>query len=224
MKMASQDLERTIIFRENQVTELIIENAGCFQKVLWQMLQQIEGVCESTIFLTEEDQILSWGKNVEIIMNPLQLEINQKKVLNRLYQNLNHIVQEKGYYLKFNELLSEITGLLTEIEYDADISLAYSMNVEAVQLFKMLDVKIEIEGKTLLERLIEYIKILSEFLQYKLVVFVNIKSYFNEKELELLYQTAHYAKIYLLLIESCERKTLLNENRIIIDNDMCEIL
>ena len=224
MKMASQELDRTITFQENQVNELIIENVGFFQNFLCQMLQQIEGVCESSIFLTEEDKILSWEKNVEIIINPFQLDINQKRVINRLYQNLNNIVQEKGYYIKLNELSAEITGLLTEIEYDADISLEYSMNIEAVQIFKMMDVKIEMEGKTLLEKLIEYIKILSELLQYKLVIFVNIKSYLNEEELRLLYQAAHYAKIHVLLIESCERKTILNENRIIIDNDMCEIL
>lgn len=224
MKIASQELDKVIIFQENQVNELIIENVGLFQRFLWQILQQIEGSCESSIFLTEEDKILSWEKNVEIIINPFQLDINQKKVLNRLYQNMSNIVQEKGYYLKLNELSSEIINLLTEIEFDGDISLNYSMNIEPVQIFKMMDVKIETEGKTLLEKLTGYIKIVSELLLYKLIIFVNIKSYLNEEELSLLYQAAHYEKVHLLLIESCERKTLLKENRIIIDSDMCEIL
>lgn len=224
MKMAFQELERTIIFNENQVNELIIENVGFFQSFLWQILKQIEGNCEDSIFLAENDKMLSWEKNVEIIINPFRLDINQKKVITRLYQNLNNIVQEKGYYLKVNELAAEITGLLSEVEYDADISLNYSVNIEAIQIFKLMDVKIEMEGKSLLEKLIEYIKILSELLQYKLVIFANIKCYLNEEELGLLYQAANYAKIHLLLVESCERKALSNENRIIIDKDMCEIL
>lgn len=224
MKIASQELEQVIVFQENQVNELIIENVGLFQRFLYQILQQLEGSGESSIFLTEEDKILSWEKNVEIIINPFQLDINQKKVLNRLYQNMSNIVQEKGYYLKLNELSAEIIDLLTEIEFDGDISLDYSMNIEPVQIFKMMDVKIETEGKTLLEKLTEYIKIVSELLQCKLIIFVNIKSYLNEEELELLYQAAHYAKVHLLLIESCERETLLKENRIIIDRDMCKIL
>lgn len=224
MKIASQELDRTIIFQENQVNELIIENVGLFQRFLWQILQQIEGSDESSIFLTEGDKILSWEKNVEIIINPFQLDTNQKKVLNRLYQNMFNIVQEKGYYLKLNELSAEIINLLSKIEFDGDISLDYSMNIEPVQLFKMMDVKIETQGKTLLEKLIEYIKVVSELLQYKLIIFVNIKSYLNLEELSLLYQAAHYEKVNLLLIENCERKALLKENRIIIDSDMCEIL
>ena len=224
MKMASQELDRAIVFQENQVNELIIENAGLFQRFIRQILQQIEDDSESSIYLTEGEKILSWEKNVEIIINPFCLDINQKKLLNRLYQNMSNIVQEKGYYLKLNELSAEIISLLTEIEFDGDISLNYAMNIEPVQIFKMMDVKIETEGKTLLEKLTEYIKMVSELLQYKLIILVNIKSYLNEEEINSLYQTVHYAKVYLLLIENLERETLLKENRIIIDNDMCEIL
>lgn len=224
MKMASQELDRAIVFQENQINELIIENPELFQRFIRQILQQIEGDIESCIYLTEGEKILSWEKNVEIIINPFCLDINQKKLLNRLYQDMTNIVQEKGYYLKLNELSAEIISLLTEIEFDGGISLDYAMNIEPVQIFKMMDVKIETEGKTLLEKLTEYIKMLSELLQYKLVILVNIKSFLNAKELNLLYQSAHYAKVHLLLIENFERVTLLKENRIIIDSDMCEIL
>lgn len=224
MKIASQELNRTIEFQENQINELIIENAQLFCRFLEQILQQVNGTGDDIIFLSEEDKILSWEKNVEVVVNPFQLDINQKKILNRLYQNLSDIVQENGYYVKLNELSAEMIKLVSEIEYSAGISLTHSMNVEALHIFKMLDIKIEADGKSVLERLIEYMKVVSELLHYKLLVFVNLKSYLNKEELEMLYQTAYYEKLHVLLLESSERNYSLGESRVLIDRDMCEIL
>lgn len=224
MKIASQQLDRTIEFQENQINELIIENAQFFSGFLEKMLQQINGIGEDTIFLTEGEKILSWDKNVDIIINPFQLDINQKKILNRLYQNMADIVQENEYYVRLHELSTEIITLLSEIEYNAGISLTHIMDVEAIHIFKMLDVKIETEGKSVLERIIEYIKIVSELLHYRLIIFVNLKSYLSKEELEMLYQAAYYEKIYVLLLESSERNYFLGESRVLIDSDMCEII
>ena len=91
-------------------------------------------------------------------------------------------------------------------------------------LFKQLDVKFETNPENLLEKLIDYICVISEVFGKKVFVLVNMKSYFTKDELNMLYKKMFYEKIYLLLIENHDNNDIIEEERVtIIDKDMCVI-
>lgn len=95
---------------------------------------------------------------------------------------------------------------------------------DVTDLFKQLDVKFETNPENLLEKLIDYICVISEVFGKKVFVLVNIKSYFTKDELKLLYKKMFYEKIYLLLIENHDNNDIIEEERVtIIDKDMCVI-
>lgn len=54
-------------------------------------------------------------------------------------------------------------------------------------------------------------------------VFVNLKTFLSKKDLQHLYEFANYQKMYLVLMESCEREKIDGEKTFIIDKDECII-
>ena len=85
-------------------------------------------------------------------------------------------------------------------------------------------VKIENETETVLDGLIEYIKILSQMMFVPILFLVNIKSYLSKEEVLELYKMARYHKVHLVLLESIEREIIDFEQLFIIDKDLCLIV
>ena len=75
-----------------------------------------------------------------------------------------------------------------------------------------------------LERIIDYIKIHSEFVKTKCFVFVNLLSYLTEYEIEKLYEFCHYEKIFIILIEDKQPENINIFSQVyLIDKDYCEV-
>ena len=66
----------------------------------------------------------------------------------------------------------------------------------------MADVKIDIEADTLLERIVEHIKISCSLLERNIFVFLNLKLFLTEQEIRELYKECFYRKVHLILIEA----------------------
>lgn len=79
------------------------------------------------------------------------------------------------------------------------------------------------EYETLSEKIIDYMLNVRQFEGEKLFILVNYRNYVVKSEAEAFIKTIIGHKIKLLLIEGSEREKLRNENRIIIDTDLCEI-
>lgn len=102
---------------------------------------------------------------------------------------------------------------------------ASEVNEEAYRILdEITDKYLKGNPENLLEKLIDYICVISEVFGKKVFVLVNIKSYFTKDELKLLYKKMFYEKIYLLLIENHDNNDIIEEERVtIIDKDMCVI-
>ena len=75
-----------------------------------------------------------------------------------------------------------------------------------------------------LERIIDYIKIHSEFVKTKCFVFVNLLSYLTEYEIEKLYEFCHYEKIFIIFIEDKQPENINIFSQVyLIDKDYCEV-
>lgn len=79
------------------------------------------------------------------------------------------------------------------------------------------------DAGTFLERVVQYLRILSDLCRIRVVFFLNLKAFLKEKELRELYKEAAYCKIQLVLIESVMRDKMKEEDICIIDRDMCII-
>lgn len=100
--------------------------------------------------------------------------------------------------------------------------IAWSADLKCAVWTEIVTEKIR-QQATLLEELLDYMRIFREYLGTKLFVLYNVKAVVEKSELEALCQELFYRKIPILLVQSTETYRLSNEIQWILDNDLCEI-
>lgn len=90
-------------------------------------------------------------------------------------------------------------------------------------ILKIAEVKVNIQAQTLLEKIIEYIKLCDQLLKQHIFVFLNLKVFLTRQEIEELYKECFYRKIHLILIEASHINRIEVEKTCIIDKDNCVI-
>lgn len=223
MMLAHPMFSKIIDFKNEMINILIIENQKFLTQLIEDIINQTNG--ENGDFVLSEDFIpLDMQKHLEIIIDFFNLDINNKKVLTAIYNKIKKIAYDDENYIKTENFKTEafnyIETLINQTEYPLILDLQFDIS----GLLKLFDVKIEINSSTFLEKIIDYMSVLYEFLNRKCIVFVNLMSYLDISEIELLYKEIQYKKYNVLFIEnSFKTKIGEYENIYIIDEDMCEI-
>lgn len=215
-------MSRQIFFQNGKVCELIIESPQLFGKYVQELRGQIEGA-EGRFVLSDEEREYDISKSVDFIIDPLAVNINEKKILNKLYSELEKMAYGEDFFIITQEILANIHKYFSDLEHTSPYILHIGDNIEMSHFFRALDVKVEDYAENYLERLNQYIKILAELLKRNLLVLVNLRSYLEDEQLMQLLDSAAYSEINILLIENVQRKLLDGIAYYIIDFDGCEI-
>lgn len=222
MKLAFAELGNLVLSDKNQVTEWIIESPNLFARYIQALIYQCEGK-EGGFVLSKNDKIVEISKYMEIVVNPFAIDINSKKILNKLYLDLDKLAKSEEMYLQTKQMMQSLMEYLMELEQKSDYILDFEHEFELTAIFKAVGIKHELIGEDYFENLIRYIKIIVQVLGIKVVVFVNIRSYLSDEQMNQLLKEAFYQEIQILLIENQERSCLKDTFRYIIDKDQCEI-
>lgn len=222
MKLVHVDLSGEIINEQKECVEWIIESPEMFAKYVGELYKQSNKE-EGKFVLSENNKEIDIAKHSEIIINPLSIEINNRKVMNKLYDELNKLSSGEVMYMKTLELTKIIQEYLLDLEQETNYILEFNNEVEMSALFKAVDLKYEDNGEDFLERLVKYIKILVNLLSVKLFVFINARCFMNDEQIEKLCEEIKYMEIKGLFIENSEKACVEGMGRYIIDKDRCEI-
>lgn len=202
MILAYSKLNLRIEFIENTVNVLILEDSVQFSEIVY-LLKCDEKVLESPFVLSESDKFLQISKEMEIIVDPFSLDFNSRKIQQQLYKEMEIVATEFDVEkAEVNgRMLYLIEGIQERLQYQ---NIAYNLEFSWENLLKLYQVHFEPLCVSLLEKLVEYIKIASNLLNLKVIGFVNLKLYLTEEQLHYLYEIAFYNKVNLLLIENIE--------------------
>lgn len=206
---------------ENQVNVLVAESPHFFSHLV-QIFYEEKQSGTGRLVLSEKDKILPLSKTMEIIVNPFCIDPNERRIMQKLYQELCAETQE-AFFIKTGELHSCIVSYLEELSVSVPYHVTFDIEENVPNLFKAYNVRLETDGVSLLERLAEYLKLLHQLCKIQVIIFVNLKTYFSQDELEELYKFAFYEKLFLVLIENREKPKLKEEKVCIIDADGCII-
>lgn len=222
MRLANAELILSINIEENIPAVLVIEN----QKIMTEVVEQLYVLCDSgegDFVLSDSGKQLSLAKTAEIIINPFSIDFNSRKIQNKLYSELldaeSFYVEKKAHIQTL--IIDYLDKLINNVPYEM---ISSELELDSIKLFKMLEVRIEPQCNSLLERLIEYTKILARLLKKKLIVFVSIVNYLDSDEIKSLYEICSYHKMSVLFIESREWCFQFPVNTYIIDRDKCLIV
>ena len=122
MKLLNEDLNNSIHFEENKVNILVIENKKYFVEYIEQLLSQINGnFGKFSLFL--ESKELKISEKIEMIKDIFDLEINNKKMINKIYHELEELSMDSEFLLETKNIESELLKYMYHLSEKYDYPL-----------------------------------------------------------------------------------------------------
>lgn len=221
MKLVNAKWFLDIEIDENVPTVLVLESA----KAMAEIVEDLYNLCsagDGDFVLSADLKIIQIERVAEIIINPFAIDFNSKKIQNKLYKEL--ISASECYVEEKAELQSKLVEYMDQLVQDVPYEMITNeIDLDLARMFKMLDVRLEPQCNTILERLVEYVKVLARLMEKTLLIFTNICSYLGDYEITQLEEICAYHKINMLFLESQEHKFMFPVKTYIIDKDKCII-
>lgn len=221
MKLINTMFDLEIEMNENEVCILSVESPVAYRKVLNDIWSQCNGY-EGSFILSENNKELKIQKNVGYIYDPFAINLNDKKILSKLYQELSaqseEMLQEDSILLR-KMLIGYFDKLINTVPYD----IIYKFDFEMLALIKALEIQIDTTEEKFIEKITQYMRVMQQLCGVNIFICLNLKYYFTEEELKLLYESVYYNKIHLIIIESIHTPHVHGEKCWILDKDLCII-
>lgn len=210
-----------VTMRENQINTIVLEDPSAFLQFMQTVLQQLEGE-EGDLILSEEDKILPFSKNIIMIDNPLTINCNEKKILTKLYKELENIVNMElceKYSIVNTDVVQFMESVMNAVPYHLEMD--YQIGVG--DLLKAYNVKIATEESDPVERMIDYLRAMHTICNINIVLVLNLKQFYTLEQVQQIYEFCFYEKIYLISVEGIKSYLTQEEKYVIIDRDLCLI-
>ena len=221
--MSSQLFSFELKVKEEKFNTLVVENKVLFRRIIKSINDQILGDEGDDISSKDYTPIDFYG-NVELILNPFNLDCNSKKTQSKISSELKKIIHNSSYENRINIITTEFNKIASDLVQEFSFPSITNNEIESSNILKLLSFQIEPRDE-LLSVIIDYCntKILSEGI--KVFVFVNLKTFLSIIEFETLLNQFIYDKIPAIFIESSIKNEELTslENVFIIDEELCEI-
>ena len=205
---------------EDSPVILSIEKVELFLEFVQSLWRQFNGM-DGFLFLSDKEKEMKISKEAEVIVNPFQISLNDKRIINQIYKELSEVALEYCYEdtISINQkLIVYMDRILERIPYPV----IYHEELDVIGLFKCFKIQFE-EETDFLERIVSYIRMLHQVCGISVMIFVGLKMYLTKEQLEMLYQTLVYEKIYFIDIENKFLSKIKSEKNFILDQDLCII-
>ena len=223
MVIKHYNLESEIKLTYDKIRLLVIENPNELYKKVTELIAQSNGQ-DGNFIIQEDSKDINFSKSIEIITDLLNIDMNDKKILNLLYKKLETNFNSSELIVDLNTINTRVEGLLEKLFSTVSVATSTSL-ANIIDYVKIFDTKIENTYDTFLEKIICYINALVELKNVKLFVFVGAKGYLSDDEMKELLLHCEREKVYLLFIESSIVRKLCDfEIATVITEDLCEIV
>ena len=224
MKIINNNWQRQIVLEDNLIHTIIFENKKYYRENILELIRQHKGY-EGSFILSDNNKEVSFDKNSYFISDLFNIDINNKKIISKVYgELLKNVVDDIAEY---NKITSYIREYFETLVFSNNIDLEYNDEIEANSLLKLGDFKIQFEESNYLEKLIKFLKVLVELCNIKVIFIVGLYRVFSVEEVEKIYKEVCLNKINIINIESEQQNTkksdCYNELVYIFDKDNCEI-
>lgn len=222
MKLVHPQLQTAFDTEQHGVLTLVSENAKFFREFLEDLTAQINGD-PGHIILSMQEQPIDAGKYLEILDQFVPFEINRKPLLNKILGVLEKKALNEDFYLPTRKLLADIEKYAEDLAFSENCDIICS-KVSVSSLLRFIGIELRDDYEDLAEKILDYMDLVREYDRDKLFLTVNLRSYFSDRETELFTESANLHGFHLLMLENREYPRLPNEFRVVVDEDLCEIL
>lgn len=220
MKLSYKEFEPVISLDENIPYVLNLESPMLFRKFLFDFKSQLN-MGEGKFIFSEGNKILQMNKFVDLLVDPFNTDVNQRKILQKLYLGLEKIANDAELCEETLTIKSTINKYILDLEYESEFILEHDVDFELKGLFSAVDLRFVQDNEDFLTGLSKYMEIGRKFLGLKAIVLVNLSSYLSTEEIKILWASAAYNKLAILMVENNYISKIADEKLTIIDNDLC---
>ena len=222
MKLVHSDFKYQITLPDKKASEWVLESPALFSKYLYELYGETNGA-EGKFVLSDETEEIDIAKYVELVMTPFEVDCNDRRILKKLYSDLSTLAYESESFLATQDMLQKLQAYFYDLEQKIGYPLEIDDEIDISAIWKAMNVRVEDYADNVLEKICQYIKIVTEVLHKKVFVFVNFRSYLTDEQLEQLIELAIYNEVKLLFIENCQRDFLEQCTYCVIDKDECQV-
>ena len=183
MRLLHKDYQFVFDLNEQDMSLLVIEHPETYRSFIQEILIAEEGG-DCNFVLSENDTPIKIQNNLYCIINPFTLSLNERKLLNKLYEVLKREIQSSDLLIDNNEIYSMIEKYGQNISKMSDWDITYTDKPEVQSLLKFMDIRFAEHPESLIEKIVEYMDVAHELLRIRLFVFVHLLSYLSRYEIE----------------------------------------
>lgn len=224
MKIINKNWQRKIEIEDNIIYTLVFENKKYYRENIIELINQHKGN-EGSFILSNDNKEISFDKKSYIITDIFNIDINNKKVLSKIYSSLlKEIVEDISSY---NELSTNIRVYFEKLIFNSFLEIEQGEEIDMCSLLKLGDFKIHVEQDDILEKFVKFLKVLIELCGCKIIFVVGLHNVFTQDEIIEIYKEVCLNKINIINIEYQQFNNLSTKNYreivYIFDKDNCEI-
>lgn len=221
MKLIYPQIKTVLDTEIDKVWVLEIENKAFFRKCILDICDQINGA-EGQFSLYRGDEEEDISSTCEIIFNPLEINLTQKKLLGAIERAMENRLKEVLPSRELNKDLKNIKDIINNLAFDMNLEIEASRLVPE-DLIKIAGITLKERSNSVIEKLLDYMSLVRLYEKNKLFVFVNVNSYFNPEELTTFLKGVLETDLDVILVNSYKFPSSSEIRRIIVDKDLCEI-
>ena len=224
MKIINKNWQRKIEIEDNTIYTLVFENKKYYRENIKELISQHKGN-EGNYIYTNDNKEISFEKCSYIITDIFNIEINSKKILAKIHNLLlKQIIDDT---VEYNELTTHIIAYFEKLIFNSPFEVEQGEEIDINSFLKLGDFRIHIEEDDILEKFINFLKVLVQLCGMKIIFIVGLHNVFTDEEIKAIYKEACVNKISIINIEYQQFNNLSNANYrelvYIFDKDNCEI-
>ena len=186
---------------DNKCFSIQIENKKLYQSILSESINETEE--KQLILIDDKDNCCEIEKNILFISDPYNEEINNKKILTKIYEMISKSINENiELTTKIDTNLYKIREIIINEANELQIELEALDDIKTTDILTLFKLKIDTKSYiTIVDRINLMIEIMSIIKSDLILCFFNLKSILEKEQILKIEKYALYHNIKLLLIE-----------------------
>lgn len=219
MKFYHELFSSPILFSEGVHNVLVMENPDSMSRIIEGIMHHIE-TGEGEIHIGDES---GCEMKSELILDPFSINTNSKVLRSKIESCVRDELNSEEFYLRIRESEAILRTIVADVSDSLPFEISLELDVDSTKILKMIDLSLLDDSDSLIQRILNYVRMSKMFLKTDLFIMVNLTSFINLADLLELYKMLDYLKIDCLLIENRVHPGLKGEEVTLFDKDMCEI-
>lgn len=222
MKIIHCEHNIEVNFDYGEIRSIIIENPRILDSFVLGLYNSTIRK-EDKVYILDNFEKIEFAKLVDLVFSPLELTYEKKDIQKKLLQNILEEITESDISYRFSEICSSFLENIYEVKINSEYEIDFDENLEMQKLIKCFDIHLKEPMGSFVERIVEYISVMSKLMGKQIFILVGCAHYIDNDEYKLLQKHVAHENVAVLTVEG-RQNTLKNPgNQYIMDVDLCEI-